>query len=125
MIKPVRTPVPCGSCHRCCTNDQIILHPECGDVVASYEHEATTSPLTGEAAYQIKRKPNGECIYLGAEGCTIHDRAPAICKEFDCRRMFLKFSRTERRRLVKTGLFSQDVFDAGRARLDSLRVDGP
>lgn len=120
-LKPEeRASVPCGDCHRCCQHDAIVLHPECGDVISTYETEQIAHPLTGKPAHQLKHKPNGECIYLGSTGCTIWHRAPAICREFDCRRMFLKFSRIERKRLVKTGLFSKEVFDAGRARLASL-----
>lgn len=115
--------VPCGGCRRCCHGDAIILHPECGDVIASYDAERTIHPLSGRPAWQLKKKPNGECVYLGEDGCTIHTRAPAICREFDCRRLYLKFSRAERKLLVRTGMFSKDVFDAGRERLDTLGTE--
>jgi hypothetical protein len=33
---------------------------------------------------------------LGRDGCTLHDRAPAICPAFDCRDLFLSKTRAER-----------------------------
>jgi len=39
----------------------------------------------------LQHKPNGDCIYLDRKvGCSIHGNAPAICKEFDCRRIYKK-----------------------------------
>ena len=43
-----RANVPCGSCHRCCMGELIVLHPECGDDVFAYETVETTNPLTGQ-----------------------------------------------------------------------------
>jgi Fe-S-cluster containining protein len=54
------------------------------DDVSSYEHEPVAHPLTGAPAIALKRQRNGDCFYLGPTGCTIHDRAPALCREFDC-----------------------------------------
>lgn len=115
--------VPCNGCTSCCHGDAIVLHPECGDVPAHYDTEKSTHPLTGAPCLMLRKKEDGSCIYLGEGGCTIHGRAPAICREFDCRRMFLKFTRPERRRLIKTGLFDKEVFDAGRERLHTLEPD--
>lgn len=112
--------VPCGACRQCCMNNAIVLHPEDGDVVQSYDCEPWQSPVSGKTELILKRKPNGECVYLGLHGCTIHGRAPVICREFDCRLAFLKFTRNERRRLIKTNMFDQETFDAGRKRLGSL-----
>jgi hypothetical protein len=37
--------------------------------------------------YQIARRPDGACVHLGDDlRCTIHDRRPAICRAFDCRK---------------------------------------
>lgn len=69
----------CGGCVECCRGDAIFLHPECGDDVSMYDWE----PYEGRPI--LKHKPNGDCIYLGDKGCTIHDRAPVICRELDCR----------------------------------------
>lgn len=117
----MRSPVPCNGCTLCCTNgDAIILRADLGDDVESYEHEPGRHPFTGEPTVQLKHKPNGDCVYLGEGGCTIHDRAPLICRRFDCRTLYQKYSRKERRRLVASGATMQAVLDAGRERLGSL-----
>lgn len=63
-------------------------------------------------ALNLECKPNGDCIYLGEHGCTIYDRRPSICREFDCRVMFLSLSRNERRQWIKSGFMGKDVFKA-------------
>ena len=119
--------VPCGTCTACCQNDLIFLHPENGDDVSRYDAEPAFNPLTGERGMALKHKPGGGCIYVGEHGCTIHDHAPAVCREFDCRKLYVKlFSlpRPERRRLQKTlakrKLFSTAVMNAAKARLHTL-----
>lgn len=114
-----RADVPCGSCHLCCRGDVIMLLPDEGDDVASYEHEIVTLPGVGTGAV-LKKGRDGNCIYLGPDGCTIHDRAPTICRIFDCRRWFMSKTRAERRRLVASGLADKEIFEAGRQRLASL-----
>lgn len=113
--------VPCAGCTLCCKNELLVLHPEMGDEVTAYEYQVVINPLTGQQACALKQKPNGDCIYLGEHGCTIHGAAPAICKEFDCRRVFLNAGdRNQRRRLLKSGLITKAVFEAGRVRLHTL-----
>jgi Fe-S-cluster containining protein len=91
-----------------------VLHPELGDDPASYETERAINPLTGKAAYVLRRGADGNCVYLGASGCTIHGRHPAICREFDCGRMYEKTTRAERKRYIAQGWASKRVFDEGR-----------
>ncbi|MGB3830876.1 MAG: YkgJ family cysteine cluster protein [Mesorhizobium sp.] len=113
--------VPCNGCTACCRNELLFLHPEMGDRPEDYQVKPAMNPITGKAGYALAQKPNGDCIYLGETGCTIHSRAPAICKEFDCRRFFLRLgSRNERRQLLKTGLVAKEVYEAGRKRLPTL-----
>lgn len=114
-----RSSVPCGSCHSCCRGDVIILMPDKGDVVESYQHDILALPIVGPIAV-VSKGFDGNCIYLGADGCSIHDRAPVICRTFDCRRLFLSKTRKERRAMVKSGMASAEVFTAGRKRLASL-----
>jgi Putative zinc- or iron-chelating domain len=115
-----RRNVPCGSCRRCCQLDLIVLHPDKGDVIANYETDFRTHPITGQMVHTLKHKANGECIYLRAEGCSIHGRAPMTCQEFDCRLMYLVTTRAQRRRLDSQGAFPKEVFDEGRKRVDTL-----
>lgn len=113
--------VPCNGCTACCRNELLFLHPEMGDRADDYQTMPAVNPITGKPGLALAHNENGDCIYLGEGGCTIHSRAPAICREFDCRRFFLSLGdRTTRRRLLKTGLVTKDVYDAGRSRLPTL-----
>ncbi len=113
--------VPCNGCTACCRNELLFLHPEMGDRAEDFDTMPAINPLTGKPGLALAQKPNGDCKYLGEGGCTIHGRAPAICREFDCRRFFLKLGgRVERRQLLKTGLVTKDVYEAGRKRLHTL-----
>ena len=124
------TSVPCNGCTACCKHDLIMLHEEMGDIPQAYACEPMTNPLTGFVGWALKRKADGSCIYLGETGCSIHGRAPAVCKEFDCRLMlknFLSIPRPERRRLQKTlrkrNLMSQEVVEAALERMHTLEDD--
>ena len=50
----------------------------------------------------------------------IHDHIPLMCRVFDCRRLYLQFTRHERRSMVSKGMLSQEILDAGKARLSML-----
>ena len=115
-----RANVPCNGCRLCCTNDMIFLHPAEGDRPADYLTQQVFNPITGKAGHMLQKKPNGECVYLGPAGWTIHDRAPVICRTFDCRKLYRKFGLAERKRMVRAGVVDQAVFDAGRRRLGTL-----
>jgi Fe-S-cluster containining protein len=52
------------------------------------------------------RIPDKSCVYLGAGGCTIHGKAPLLCREFDCREFVRRLGRTKARQLVKKGVLS-------------------
>lgn len=114
----LRTPVPCNGCRVCCQRELVVLFPEKGDDPARLEHVALPS-LFGPILV-LKQKDNGDCVYLGADGCTIHDRAPAVCRAFDCRAYFLSMNRHERRLHEKRSAHKVAVFHAGRQRLDTL-----
>ena len=122
-----RATVPCNGCIECCRKDLLILHPELGDDPSLYQTMACKHPLTGRPAIALEHKPNGGCVYLGKDGCTIHGRAPAICREFDCRRFYLdlveRTTRQERKKMVSEGMISNRLLKAGRKRLQSLEND--
>ena len=101
---PTRAPVPCDGCTRCCRGfQQIMLQPE--DNPDDYRTTPAISALTGKPGLMLQQKPNGDCIYVSAEGCTIHGRTPAVCRTFDCRKMALKIksmtTRPEFRRVLR------------------------
>jgi hypothetical protein len=120
-IKP-RAYVPCGLCTACCRRELILVHPEYGDNVDNYDtRDITIGPSTFKA---LRQRPDGACVYLSdfpGVGCTIWERAPAICREFDCRGLFVRYSRAQRRDLRRRGLLTEDILNAGRERLNTLR----
>ena len=129
MVSPPETAennaVPCGTCHHCCTHEWIFLRPEQGDIAELYDTVDIVSPTTGLPAKALAHKPNGDCIYLGDSGCTIHGRHPAVCRAFDCRRFFLDMlrrPRTERRRNMRDVARFQETFEIGQRMQDEFPV---
>jgi hypothetical protein len=87
--------------------------PHMGDDASSYSTAVCFTP--GKEPYLIlNRHDNGDCVYLGPQGCLIHDRAPWVCREFDCRQVFKNSDRGGRRQAIKNGDMSKDIFDRGR-----------
>lgn len=119
MTGKSRANVPCDGCTACCRSDLIVLHPEHGDNPDDYQTQETLHPLYGHKVFALIKNERGHCIYLGEHGCTIHDRAPLICRKFDCRRWFKKLPRNTRRQLSKNPE-SRAIIEAGRARLNTL-----
>lgn len=85
-----------------------------------YRHRVMKDRATGNPVFLLATEANGQCVYLGASGCTIYDRRPILCRSFDCRKHYLILPRQDRDNLVRLGLSSRAVFNAGRARLKSL-----
>lgn len=118
-----RSDVPCGSCSACCRgNNLVMLIPSEGDVVTSYAHELVS--LAGAMRPVLKRDPNGDCIYLVAGQCSIYERAPVVCRVFDCRRWYKLHSRADRRRMTHRGGTEAEMIEAGRERLATLKEPG-
>jgi Fe-S-cluster containining protein len=113
-----RTPVPCAGCTACCHGELVVLFPEDGDDLARFEHREVASEYG--PIHVLKHKDNGDCWYLGAHDCTVHDHAPAVCKSFDCRSYFLSMTRSERRTHEKHCADKASVFRAGRERPATL-----
>ena len=101
--------VPCNGCTLCCRGDAVRLLP------ADDPNQYITEPHSIiKGALMLAHKPNGECIYLGEGGCTIHDTSPQQCKEMDCRRIAAKITFTQARKMTKTGYFNMRVWQKGR-----------
>jgi Fe-S-cluster containining protein len=78
-----------------------ILHPEHGEV------------------HVLRRMPNGDCVYLAEHGCSIHARAPKVCRAFDCRQFIAGMTSAHRRTLMRDKVMGE-VVKAGKARLHTL-----
>jgi len=69
-------PIQCGGCRKCCLGDTITLTPS--DNPSQYKTRCRDGKL------ELANK-DGQCVYLGASGCTIYGRQPEMCRRFDCR----------------------------------------
>jgi Fe-S-cluster containining protein len=96
------TYVPCNGCVACCKSQRIILDPT--EDRQAYVVEPTRKGNDGPTEFMLAHKPNGDCWYLEGEGCSIHDRAPKACREFDCRKWFSAFTITEQAHVIKSSL---------------------
>ena len=112
-----RSLVPCHGCTACCHGDAIMLFRE-HENIEQYLYEMVDLP--GAGIGPVLKKVDGHCIYLVDGKCSIWDRAPYVCRIFDCRKFYLARTRAERRRMVKDNIGSQEVMKAGRDRLDTL-----
>lgn len=113
-LKELPASVPCNGCTACCRQDRIALNTQRGDDLQNYRwHLELGQPV-------LDRKPNGECVYLGPRGCTIHDKAPDICRRFDCRILFLTTPKATRRIRVRQNPTMVQVYEAGKKRLGTL-----
>jgi hypothetical protein len=89
------------------------IQPEKGDNPFEYQTAMCLTP--GKKPYMIlDRQNNGDCVYLGAHGCMIWERAPFACREFDCRNTFKNSDRAGRKLAIKHGDMSKEIFDRGR-----------
>lgn len=109
--------VPCGSCHACCREQWVFLDPAAGDIPELYDTVDVVDPKNGATVKALAHKPNGDCHYLGTDGCTIHDRAPATCQAFDCRLYYLGMMakpRLIRKREIRDQFSAKELFEIGR-----------
>ena len=104
--------VPCGSCKACCKSDRIMLGPTDSREAYRWHRDGAHDVLD--------RKENGECVYLTDTGCGIHEKAPDICKRFDCR-VLVQITPAWRQgvRITENPNMSF-VYKAGRERQDTL-----
>ena len=117
--------VPCNGCRACCIQEALILHPEMGDKPWEYLSRTFTHPLTGGKVFALDQKDNGECVYLGPDGCTNYEKRPALCREFDCRKFYLGVQKGRpllklAADLAERDLMPNEVLLAGKARLNTL-----
>ena len=101
-VCPPEVKVPCGDCHVCC-HLPMMLRPGSADMVMTYEFNLHTrgskdifsGKETVDVSLFVRRRldledPTGDrrvCVYLEGRKCSIYERRPASCREFDCRVM--------------------------------------
>lgn len=116
--------VPCNGCTLCCRGDAISLHPELGDDPTQYQTEPHVVPaLAADGVLMLAHKPDLSCIYLTETGCSIHGNAPALCREFDCRKLVKRMGYTKIRKMVKKGILGAGVLHRGLELIPTLEID--
>ena len=92
--------VPCNGCIRCCTARSVrTLDP---DEVHRYE---SVPSMDDPNKRVLASQASGACVYVNANGCSIHDRKPRLCREFDCRELVKRYSYTILRRAGYTEIW--------------------
>lgn len=74
--------VPCGDCIECCVGLTPYLTPsefESGEYIYTFLSGPENKPCIA-----IPRTQEG-CIYLKDKKCTIYEKRPLACRQFDCR----------------------------------------
>lgn len=124
-----RSDVPCGTCQLCC---KTLIVPLADEEYEKYEGHWgwVTTPDGKRWGRALLRNPDGSCVYLTKQGCSIHGNAPHVCQRFDCRELFRKSDRAGRREQVKSGKLPKALYDKGRemlkaADLPQLRAPVP
>jgi hypothetical protein len=74
-------------------------------------------------ALMIAHKPNGECIYLNEHGCSIHDRAPSLCRSADCRSIAIRLSFEQANAFHVTGRLDFRVWLQGHKLLEAMKKE--
>lgn len=87
------SPVPCAGCTLCC-HGKVFLSP--GEDATNLRVVMDTM-VGGSRMRRLVTKPDGECIHLGVDGCTVYEHRPRICRQFDCRD-HVRLPAAERRR---------------------------
>lgn len=102
-------PVPCNGCTACCRGDRIRLRP--------FEDPARwhTEEIDGQT--YLAHGADGNCVYLKDDGCSIHGDQPWLCRQADCRVLYLALSYQERKARVRADPHYRAIFKAAQARL--------
>ena len=121
MTAETRAVVPCGPCSACC---RFAITPVSVEEQAREHYEAEVREVSGIGkAWTLKRRPDGSCVYLVENRCSIWERAPWTCRDFDCRVTAARTPRPERRRMAKASPVWREVFAAAATRIETLKDD--
>lgn len=102
--------VPCNGCTLCCHKDAVRLLV--GDDPRKYQTEP--HPYMPEARMLAHKPTTGDCLYLGDEGCTIHETKPQMCREMDCRRITQAITWTQARKMEAMGALRMEIWMRGK-----------
>jgi len=83
----VGTDVPCGDCDGCCVSSySILVRPTDTQALAAIPPDLLVDVPTLKAGIKaMGYLPNGKCPMLSGSKCSIYDRRPQTCRDYDCR----------------------------------------
>ena len=102
--------VECGSCRLCCKRTRVPL------VEGHDDPRAYVTEVSSDGLVVLPHKDNGDCHYLSESGCSIHGRAPVVCRRFSCVAHYKGLTSSQQRKAVRSGLTSKEVLREGRRR---------
>lgn len=109
--------VPCGSCTLCCHGKIFLFSGEETALPTVWGVRADGAPLR-----RLMNKPNGECIHLGPDGCTVYDQRPRICSGYDCREHYhLPAAERRRREAILTQPRDRAIIARGRELVEQAK----
>ena len=102
----------CGRCSSCCHNQKIQVNPYEIARMASCIDVSTTEFINGytEKGVYLKRRVDGRCIFVGADGCGIHPHRPMVCRLYPLGRT-VDTSGTETFSVVATPSWCKGTFE--------------
>lgn len=80
----------CQCCNKCCHNKLIQVNPYELLHIAQCLCLSTTEVLDQFVQMELpylKQKPDGSCIFLGVNGCQIHEHRPGVCRIYPLGRL--------------------------------------
>lgn len=98
--------VGCGDCVLCCKHSLVPMI-DGRDDVSTYE----TIRIGQMRVLAIKK--NGDCVYLGDKGCTIHHRRPTVCRSYSCVNHIVTLKPEEVLEWISKGMLSREVAKRG------------
>jgi hypothetical protein len=117
----------CRRCLRCRRHKRIQLNPY---EVARLAYSRSISTTAFRTLYtvdgrgvELAQAPNGDCVFLGPEGCTVHPDRPLVCRLYPLGR-FVSFDGTESFRPATPHPDSEGVYHDRGAIADFLEAQG-
>jgi len=105
------TEVPCGDCFLCCTKGGIKLEP--ADYDQNGEPRFIVMPEMINDKHELGHR-NGVCVYLHEGKCAIHNDKPIVCRNFDCRKLAIIFSKQQIIDLDTKGYHAMEYWEHGK-----------
>lgn len=116
----------CRRCTRCCSDKRIRVNPYETYRLSRAVGLSTTDFLarhTLEQGTELARTDDGRCVFLGAEGCTVHADRPLVCRLYPLGRQ-VSLGQPDRFHQLEPHPESEGVFGEAGTVADYLTAQG-